>query len=267
MADPGVLVVLTNWRRPANLAACVVAWRDQSHPPARIVVVDNNPFHRPEPEAANWLDLGAADVWRINENLGPPCRFLPAVAHWDTPYVVFADDDLLPGREAIETCLRLIASRGDDFAVIGQEGRRFGRGDDGEYFYRYGNTPRAAHPVRVDTTVRCHFTETSLVLAALSLRASMTDPPPGRAAVGSRLARVHDDLLLNLGVQRLTGRPSYVLPLGTPEQQLIRDNLPGGNNGTAVWKRPEHLPERNLFVSLAAACGWHSLVESDPEKP
>lgn len=262
-----VLVVLTNWKRPQNLPLCIKAWREQSLTPASIVVVDNSPVPAGEkvsirvPYPTPGFE-GADDVWRVKNNLGPLCRLWPALAMapW-YEYVLFADDDFLPGREGLLAAVQAAKFMNDKFATIGQEGRKFDVSkrmvallDSPDWTnhtiwsYKYGNTPRGDTPQVVDCTVRCHLVLAKYLPQVLRLRERLP----------VELCEAHDDLLLCLGLQTYPGLPSYILPASTLERQLIKENLPGTNGPEACWKRPDHLTQRSQFINLAYKAGWRS---------
>jgi hypothetical protein len=246
------------------MPAVIRAWKGQSLPPTQIVVVDNSPDPNRIDYIARtreWQELGVYDTWRINKNLGPLCRLWPALALAPLyDYILFADDDLLPGinglLSAVETAKRL----NDKFATIGQEGRTFQRHDPCQhseqgarptYSYKFGDTPRWDDSSRlVDCTVRCHLVLARYLQRVLHLREKLP----------ANLCSDHDDLLLCLGLQIDPGWPSYILPNSTSQRQLIRENLPGCNGPEACWKRPDHLQQRTSFIRLAQDSGWCSFV-------
>lgn len=255
---PRVLVLLTNYKRPQNLPLVIKTWRDQSLAPASVVVVDNEPRtakHEPYPSFSD-----ADDVWRIGANLGPLCRLWPALALAPKyEYVLFADDDFLPGRDGLLAAVQAAKYVNDKFATIGQEGRTFSMvlghevGEKTIWSYKFGNTPRLELPRIVDCTVRCHLVLASTLHRCLRLRERLP----------AQLCDDHDDLTLCLGLQVDPGLPSYILPASTLARQLIAENLAGCNGPEACWKRPDHLVQRSRFINLVYEAGWRSFVEGD----
>jgi hypothetical protein len=239
-----VLVVLTNYSRPQNLPLCINAWRKQTAKPARIVVVDNRPYTAEERYPLHEL-AGADDVWRWRVNSSCSCKFAPALLCNDCEHVLFADDDLLPHPTALEH-LVLAASRVDGkFAAIGQYGRRFK--EEAGKRYMYGNSLRTpGTSARTDNVCRMQLVRCDQLPYALLLRRH----------IPAHLVLMHEDLLLNLGVQLFLRLPSYVLPL---EQDAVAADLPGNTGAEALYRRPQHLAERNEFVDAAVAAGWRSL--------
>src|SRR5690349_15775309 len=115
-----VLIVLTNWMRPSNIPQIVRAFRGQSVS-SRMVLVDNSP---PESsQLGNDVLLQFDDVWRLQQNHGPPCRFAPALLQHDSRYILFYDDDCLPSPRAVENLLDVADRLGNNFSTIGQVGR------------------------------------------------------------------------------------------------------------------------------------------------
>lgn len=244
-----VLVVLTNYRRPANIPLCIQAWRNQSLPPASIILVDNSSL-KVEERYPNFQ--GVDDVFRSHCNLGPLCRLWPALAISPKyKYILFCDDDYLPGKEGLQATVEAAKQLNDKFATVGQEGRIFTQSSEGTFSYKFGNAPRSDKPSIVDCTVRTHLVLAAYLPRAISLREKLP----------AQLCHDHDDLTLCLGLQLNPGWPSYVVPASTLERQLIKENLDGVNGPEACWKRPEHLAQRSQFVNLAYGAGWRSFVE------
>lgn len=263
-----VMVVLLNYARPHHMPAVIQAWRQQTVPLGHLVVVDNSPpnkhlaYSEPYPQP----DLrGADDVWRMTTNHGCPSRFAPALAIPGFRYVLFADDDMLPGKRAIENLLLQAEKLHDCFATIGQSSRNFNLEAPAGKRYAYRDVRRTADLQKVHLTVRSHFVVADSLTAAVDFRNSLIHSY-GQKALD--LCRTHDDMLLCLGLQegsRDYGRspmppdPCYILPLSAdPECELIKENLPGSNEG--VHKRPGHLAERNAFVDMALEFGWRPVT-------
>lgn len=247
-----VLVVLTNWRRPCNLPQIISAFRGQTVP-VSIVVVDNSPGTGEE-VYPNPLFAGADDVWRFRTNLGCPCHFAPAQSIYDCKYVVFCDDDLVPGNRAIEYLLQCAASVQDRFATIGQVGRQF-------RFRRRRTHYIAKNVVRLrsgmmpcDTTCRAHLVRTDLMHHVAAFRAKLI-AQFGVSEVDP-LVGMHDDMMLSLGIQLGTGFSTYLTPYEKePELRLKKSELDDSNAASA---RPQHRSERNRMIDLAIKVGWKS---------
>lgn len=265
-----ILTVLTNYKRPANLPPVVDAFAAQTIP-ADIVVVDNSPTcgginHSLESERinGNWR-RHVKDFIRVRENLGPPCRFIPALAFHDYDYVYFHDEDMLPGPNALAHLLATANSPAinNEFATIGQYGRRF-RGGPGDqkhpgrdFTYVLRHTARSWDGlVPVDMTCNAHFVRADLVRHALNLKWDLINEF-GKEAVRPHIDR-HDDQLLCLGIQRATGWGSWLtqrIP-DDGESSLRRKRL---RDNDAACARPTHRQERTELARMAGRIGWKSL--------
>lgn len=290
-----VLVVLTCWKRIRNMERIVRAWRNQSVP-THVIVIDNSPndsdaFHK------RIELLEANDVWRIGDNLGPVCRFAPALMlTQDYEYCMFADDDLVPGCRAVQTCIE-VAKKHPTFATIGQHARNFRREatfwsndsnspewratteteqETGErdvpfvggnigtqsarqrYTYSYGNPCPLAIPRPVDLTVRAHFFRTLSIRTALRMSHHITSSPENRGDPEvQRMCRTHDDFLLCCGAQ-IPSQQSLILPqTNDPERLIVKEDLDRGGDGLSK-DRAAWLVERNKMLRLCVGAGWRS---------
>lgn len=274
-----VLVLLTNYSRPQNMPSVIRAWREQTVP-VKIVVVDNRPdlgnVENPYETYPNhgWnenlddKDFLTFDTWRWTENLGCPCWIPPAIGlSHRHKYIIRADDDFLPGSQAVEWLLWNAATVGDEFSTIGQIGRLFSvrttydqenQKESQEVRYNRYNVPRTKELVKVDLTCRVSMMRGDLVSLVPVYRDGLIGLEPGWA---KNLIDVHDDFLLCMGLQTYTGHPSYVIPLGPdPETELVKTEIKNGPE--SVYKRPGHYNERESFVALAVRAGWKT--KTDP---
>lgn len=260
-STPKVLVILTNYKRPHNLPKCVTAWNCQSLSPYKLVVVDNGSIYDrlydnvgAEHYPQKYLE-GADDVWRMTENLGCPCHFAPALCLYDHDYVLFADDDLVPGEQCLEYITGLTEQVDNCFTSIGQHCRVFGSKPGARYSGRMHPIRDDNHLIKCDSSCRAHLVRGDVMHHIVEFRNRLLRQHGSAAA---RLVCVHDDLLMNLGIQMGTGWPSYVMPVCSAEQQLIHHNLDEGS--VAQWRKPTHFVDRCTFVDLAAMVGWKSLI-------
>lgn len=201
---------------------------------------------------------GVDDVWRWTTNSGCPCHFYPALAYTRYKYTIFADDDLIPGKGAIELLLRSAVFLKDHFTTLGQIGRIFSmKSNEGER-YNSRNTPQRSEqkPVRTDLTCRAHMILSRHLPYAFTFRNDLVRL--GEDA--ERLAHIHDDFLLCMGIQRIIRQPSYILPFRTNvEDRLIETDL---DDNKAVWRYATHWEDRNKMVDMSIELGW-TPVESN----
>ena len=108
------MAVVINWARAGNIGDIV----ERLVPQADVVVVDNSVSGANQLLSEQWRAAGAA-VWRIPNNLGPPCRFVPALADIDHRFVLFVDDNFLPGERCGEACLQAAGAGAGRVFTIG----------------------------------------------------------------------------------------------------------------------------------------------------
>lgn len=269
MSTTHVLTVLTNYSRPQNMPRVIRAWREQTVP-SRIVVVDNTPPPTERKERPTSTEAypreevqGADDVWRMTINHGCPCDFGAAlqVCH-EFRYIMFADDDFVPGKRALQNLLSLATSPrvGNNFATIGEQtGARMFLLDRPEGKRYKGNSvphvsPGMAAPCHL--TCRAHLVCADLLYHVIPFRHMFKQ----YGDEGLRLVNKHDDFLLSLGIQMGTGYPSYCMRTAREidyDDKLFAQNIEENN---PLWKRPGHFEERARMVDLSLALGWKPLT-------
>jgi len=242
-----ILVILTNWCREENLPRIIEAFRSQTVK-VRMVLIDNSPRGMDQPPGI--------EMWRVPRNLGPPCRFVPALAEIEASHILFYDDDLLPGPRAVEWLVECSNSLGGKYATIGQIGRRFVSRRNGRIIrYRRLNVPRFqwgfCNPV--DMTCRAHFVQRKHLHHLVAFRELILAKfPEAEEAVG-----IHDDMLLCLGIQKATGYPSYLTAYRGREWDLRCAELPDA--GSLNQTRATHMQERHNICHWARSVGWQSV--------
>ena len=265
MAEP-VLVVQTCWKRPANTRRQVEHLRSQSWP-LRVVIVDNSPDDQ-EPLGVKRDDM-VVDIYRVHQNLGPPCRFLPAYSLHDYKYVWWLDDDFLPRPRALEHLVATAEKLDGKFSTISQKGRRFERApvhpkwEGKDWLYVQRNIKREEEPVPVDMTVRAHFVRADLIHHALSFKWELLSTF-GESAVRPAID-IHDDILLCVGISKATGYPCYLTPTGPMDTLILGKDLPDDH---AVSERLPHHMERTELINYAAQVGarYYDKMLHTPQK-
>lgn len=198
----------------------------------------------------------ACDVWRFRDNLGPPGRWAPALLYPDCSHILFADDDLIPGAEALAFFLDIAQELDGQFATLGVVGREFllDRPAGQRYSGRF-QPARTARPQPVHMTCRVQFVRARWLVHALQFRQALLDEF-GLEALP--LVSFHDDIQLCLGLQANTNQPSYLLPgESRPAQKAILKDL---DDDQASWRRPGHFAQRNRLVDMALAVGWRPVA-------
>jgi hypothetical protein len=251
------MVVLLNYARPQNMPALIKAWKEQSNPPRRVVVVDNSPKN-----TTSWrtpFDIQPDDVWKVGQNHGCPIRWAPALFYLDVRYVLFPDDDFIPGNKALEHLLDTAALLKGEFAVLGESGRTMSLEAPPGRRYKYGDSTRSmVAPVPCHTTVRCYLTRCQDLVDALVFRTRLLNlvcKPDDLFLLG-----IHDDLIANVGIQHLTRWHSYMVPISDdPEKKVIKVEIPTGQE-SLHRRNPNHLRDRNRMVDLCLEAGWEGAL-------
>jgi hypothetical protein len=248
------MIVLTNWRRPQNIAQILYAIKRQSVAPIAVACIDN---------AESGYELPACDACRFDAyfrverpNYGPPCRFIPALASY-AEYCLFLDDDLSPGWRMLETFQDTAKKLRGQFSTLCQIGRIF------EYHghrvppwhYKARNVPLQREPIRVDMGCRAHFFRTRDLHHVIQFNWDLIDAYGEQARI--EVAR-HDDLSLCLGLQRALNLPTYILPENLDRSTWINGmELPDND---ALSSMPLFKQVRSEFIHWADQIGWQSLV-------
>lgn len=241
-----VLLVLTNFMRTRNLSNIISAYERQSMTVDKMVIVDNHPPNRDEFTLKEEHVKHFDDVYSMKENLGPSCRFVPALADLKSDYVLFADDDFLPQRNFVQHLVETAEKLEGNFATIGGVGRRF-RVSRPKYISR--NVGRSEFvPTPVDMTCRFHLVRRDYLSHAIKFRDDVIRRHIDHEHLD--IALHHDDMILCLGIQREIGFPSFMTSLG---KNVEIKNI---NYENAFSSRNPHVNVRTLWIKFALNVGW-----------
>lgn len=252
---PEVLGVILNWRRPANVRRVLRAMREQSVP-LFIALVECAPGteHAAGPEAESLADI----VFTVNKNTGPTARFIPPLALPGFKYTYFGVDDHLPGRRHLEWMLKTAADLNDNFATIGQDGRRV----DGTEIIRRRARLHETEPKPVDFITSSELMLSRWVPSVIRFRDEILSAGRER---GEQLSSFEDDLFLCFGTQvALKARwqieaPCYLTPKPpSDEEWWAKERLPAPH---ALCGRPDHDSVRRKVIEAAIDEGWYSRVK------
>ncbi len=160
--------------------------------------------------------------------------------------MLFCDDDLRLGDQAVQLCLDTAAQLGDRFATIGCNGRNYA-GDPPTQYVRRKIRPSADGPRPVDLTCCCHFVRTDTFEYLVCLRTLMAS-----AVGGDSPLLWEDDMLLCQSIQMGLSYPSYLVP--AEERKLF--NRWQRKPGPSMSARPCHVENRTAFIEAAHKLGW-----------
>lgn len=233
-----IRVILTNWQRPRCTEQTADEFRVEC-PDAELCLLDNNP------EAG--CDHGRFDVvYTATENLGPPCRFLPAFLA-TTRYAYFHDEDHVVPPDVVNRLFAWAMGLNGRFSTIGFSG----------IVFKDNRPGRIIKNVKVSTLVDMnagggYFIRTDCMHHVLKFRADYVN----KYGTKDRM-HFHDDFLLCCGIQRGTGWPSYCVPDIPKRYRGIHRK----KEKAAFCSDPNHKKERQLWVERAIELGWESCRE------
>ena len=155
-------------------------------------------------------------------------------------YLMFLDDDFMPREGLVAALLNQAATCGDRFSAIGRSGRFFSN-KTGSWQYVRANLPsyRAIH-----MTGGGEFIVAARLPAAVKMRNDMA----AAGATGRLLW--HDDLILDLGIQREFGCPPYMADGEWAECEMDACGYAFSS------KRGPFRAERNAVINCCYECGW-----------
>lgn len=223
-------VVILNYKRPLNIVRVVDAFRNQSVP-VFITLIDaaaDDSFKVPD-SCLKKVD----NVITSKINFGSVTRFLICnLSKYEFMY--FYDDDMLPGSRAVEY-MESCADELVNFSVLGC----FGRILDKNYVYGnsiiQGNTKHVA----VDFVIRNYFIR--------SVNLSKVSEFMHKVLAGSSLPESRDDLIVNAGIQSITGYKSFVCK--TPCNKDMHPVCEELDAPHAVSAKPGHLQNRQKLIN------------------
>lgn len=232
-------VVITNWKRPSNVAEMVRALKSQSVP-CTITICDCHPSAE---FALDEQTLSTVDrLYRWQQNWGGYNRYVPAGAY-DHPFTFFLDDDMLPGERCVEHFLAH-AARLESFGVLGQLGRIISP----DNVYRWADVNRSGEFIETDFVVRGYFVRTENLHYIQQFRWKM-------GLLGEAI--FEDDMLLCASLRACAGLSCYLTPSDDEPETLVNKlNL---DEAFAISARDEHLPNRTGFLRRAMDAGWTPL--------
>ena len=249
MDQPKVLAIVTCYSRPHNMNQIIQAVKEQTVQ-CELAIVDN----RDADDRGVGYDWGHADqMWNVwGVNLRNTCRFLPVYSPKKYDYLWFLDDDLLPGRQAVEHCLHTALLVDDKFATIGSHGRRFNLEGTGDKYSGRSCPMTTPYPIPVDLTCRTHFVRHDLL--ELYLRAFQDGLYLSVSVDHHDYQYINDDFVMCGAIQKAMRFPSYIPPTPpTIEHRMVKVEL---DETGAVWKKPGHFKMRNQMVNYLQSMGW-----------
>ena len=239
----GVLAVISNYKRPENVEPICWLLADE---PCDVVVADNSPDR--SSDRYDWP--GVKDVWCWKENSHPPARWYPAVALSHLyKYVVLFDDDAMLSPGLIGRLIEQSEALYDQFANIGPMGRLFRQKRANQWRYSRGDVTQENGSRTTDMAVRGYWMPAHRVIDVLRFR----DHLAMNGATSEMLKQ--DDMILNMGAQFFSQRPTYMAAGPWYSQKFADDR---GYAFSAL--DPNFRQIRYDLIALCYKLGWRSLA-------
>ncbi len=218
-----VEVVITNWKRPANVKRIIERFRAQSIDCALTICEAGQGEFALESETLKEAD----NVYRFRENYGPFTRFIPS-ANYTHKYTYFHDDDMLPGVKAIEHFTSAM-EHFNEAAALGQIGRLVREKYDGR------NVPRQEEAfIPVDMLVRGYCVRSEELVNLTRFQRRLGIPHPRE-----------DDMVLALAIHAFSDRKIFLTPtFGDVHQLMNVEELPCPH---ALSTAGRHYSDRDSF--------------------
>ena len=222
-----VEVVVINWKRPRNVLRIVRRLKEQTHHCVVTVCDSASWWFKLPRRAQQFID----NRYRL-KNCGAITRYVPA-DRYRCDYTLFLDDDMLPGRRAVEHFVRWAEAK-PQAALLGQMGRIVGRE------YNWNGVPRRAGDfTSVDMVVRAYFVRSEM-LAGLARFRQLWDGPIRE-----------DDMALAWAIKIFSNGGIFLTPASDDsDEQVNAEELPDAH---ALSKNPSHLQVRTDFWNAAKA--------------
>ena len=221
-----VEVVVINWKRPRNVLRIVRRLKEQTHR-CVVTVCDSASWWFKLPRRARPL----IDNHYVVADCGPFTRYVLA-DRYRCDFTLFLDDDMLPGRRAVEHFVRWAEAK-PEAMLLGQMGRIVGRQ------YAWTKVPRGVDFTPVDMLVRAQFVRTEQLAGLVRFRQLWNGPIR------------EDDMALAWAIKIFSNGGIFLTPASDDsDEQINAEELPDGH---ALSKNPSHLQVRTDFWNAAKA--------------
>jgi len=224
-----ISVIIQSYRRQENIPIIIKRLREQTHPPSRIIVWNDNDGSGKD------LHIDGIEIINTNSNKWSNCGSFLIAYFCTTDYICLIDDDALPGKRYFEFCLKHI---GKDvtkqilsgFGILLKSNKYSGRREVRSV------VSKEIKFTKVDMAGNIYFFWKSAILPMLSKQPPFWD----------HIVDLHFSFMA-----RKAGYKIYV-PSPTNKDELpFTGGLPIGAHNRPMYKRPGHFSKRNNYVIWA----------------
>jgi len=224
-----ITAIIQSYRRQDNIPVIIKRLREQTHPPKRIIVWnDNDGLGRD-------LHIDGVEIINSNSNEWHNCGAFLIAYFCNTDYVCILDDDALPGKRFFEFCLKHIGKDATKQILAG-----FGiKLRSNRYGGRHQFRSRVSNELkweRVDMAGNIYFCWKSAILPMFSKR------PP----FWHHIVDLHFSFMA-----RKEGYKIYVPYPSNKDEMPFTAGLPLGVSVNAMYKQKKHMINRNKYVEWA----------------
>jgi len=222
-----ITAIIQSYRRQENIPIIVKRLKEQTHPPSRIIVWNDNDGSEKD------LHIKGIEIINTNSNEWHNCGSFLIAYFCTTDYVAIIDDDRLPGKRWLDFCVKNIKSQKHIYTGFGIKLRT------NKYSGRVevkGMVSKEKKFVEVDMAGNIYFFPKNAILPMFSKRPPFWD----------HISDLHFSFMA-----RKVGYKIYVpFPL-LKEQLPFSAGLPIGVHQRAMYKVPGHFAKRNKYVEWA----------------
>ena len=222
-----ITAIIQSYRRQENIPIIIKRLKEQTHPPSRIIVWNDNDGKGKD------LYIDGIEIINTNSNEWHNCGSFLIAYFCTTDYICIIDDDALPGRRYFEFCLKYIGNEKQilsGFGIILRSNKYTGRS---EVRSRVSNKLKFT---KVDMAGNIYFFWKSAVLPMFTKRPPLWD----------HISDLHFSFMA-----RKHGYKIYVPSPMSKEELPFSAGLPIGVHERAMYQVRGHFDKRNMYVKWA----------------
>ena len=240
-----ITVILNCYKRPEYLKEQIESIENQTIKPKEIWIWYNNPEDREQIDLSE--EFGDYKIINSNHNFKFHGRFALGLLA-QTEYVVFFDDDTIPGPRWFENCFNTLEKTGD--AILGTAGVLF-NGEKNDYNYSR-HDKIGWNGLNYDLITKVDLVGHSWFMKKSNLKYLFYEEP--------MTWDNGEDIQLSYLALKYGGIETYVPP-HPPENQELWGSMKEtgwtyGTDESASWKKGSHLDLRNQIVINYRDQGW-----------
>ena len=237
--DKTITAIIPSFRRHENIHIIIDRLKNQTHKPKRIIVWNDN-----SGDYGKDIKLDDESIEVINTNSNWWSNYGSYLIGYltNTDYIAIIDDDVAPGPEWFEFCVKKQEECG---GLYGEYGVTFLTKKGYKPNERYKSKVSDGELIEVDMIGNSYFIPSEAITYMLS------EKPPSFVSTC--------DLHLCYTSQKYGNLKSYVVYTNRKEQlpRYKEEELVYNKSERALWSNPSHFINRNGYVKWAVKHGWN----------